>query len=172
MERRKKTLAAIRHSVTEEALRDSLRTHGQFTAVFKLGGVIVDGRRRDRMLRELGRTPEVVNLRTARDAAQVLWQLHPVHALQEYCADMGLTETAEYLGVSLADVAAVRSETRPREQTRNLGEWRPNYRNRWNSAQRYLARVRQGHEPLTLGGIEKALKLPPVTFRHTKKRGA
>lgn len=172
MASRKKTQLAIRHTVSEDALRSSLRAHGQFTSVFKLGGVFVDGRRRDRILRELGRTPEVVHLRTSQEAARVLWQLHPAHALEEYCSNMTLTEAAEHLAVSVSDIAAVRAEVRPKQQTRSFGDWRPDYRARWNRAQAYLSRVRQGLEPLSLGGIEQALRLRPLKERHVRKRTA
>ena len=167
----RKKLVAIRHTTTDSALRESLRAHGQFTAVFRLGGIIVDGRRRDRFLRELGRTPKCVDLHTAQEAARVLWQLHPWHALQEYCTEMALKEAADYLGVSIGDVSLVRAATRKTEQNRPFGDWRPNYRARWEAARRYLARVRQGLEPLTVGRIEAVLRLPPLREDHRAKRG-
>jgi hypothetical protein len=168
---KKKKLVTRRHIVSDEALRASLRVAGQFTPVFRLGGVIVDGRRRDRFLRELGRSPHVVDVHTQREAARVLWHLHPYHALVEYCSELSLGEAAELLDVTLADIAIVRGETRKHEQGRSFGDWRPNYRARWESARRYVARVRQGLEPLTVGGVERALRLPRLQPQHRQTRG-
>ena len=168
---RRKKLVEIRHAMTDESLRESLREQGQLLAVFVLGGVIVDGRRRDRFLRELGRTPRTRKLRTQKEAARVLWQLHPWHALSEYCEEMSLTQTAEFLGVSIADVSMVRGETRRVEQNRPFGDWRPNYKQRWERARRYIARCRQGLDQLTIGGVEEALRLPPLKEEHKPKKG-
>lgn len=147
--------------MSEAALRASLRAHGQWVPVFILGGVVVDGRRRQRILRELGRTPREIILRDHKAAARTLWQLHPVAAWQEYSADLKtLKEASEFFEVSPSDIAKIRNVLREPKPS-DVGNWRARYRLRWESAQRYLARVRQGQTKLTLGGIEHALKLPP-----------
>lgn len=166
---KRKKLGDTRHVLTHETLRESLRAHGQFTPVFVLGGIIVDGRRRDQFLRELGRTPNVVKLRDHTDAARILWQLHPWQALQEYCDGLSLQECAALLATTPADVATVRRHVMPAKSTSSFGEWRPNYKGRWDAAQRYLAKVRQGTCQLTLSGIEGALRLPPFGFRDAPK---
>jgi len=142
------------------ALRDSLRAHGQWLDVFVLGGVVVDGARRKRLLQELGRTPRLTHLKSHAEAARVLWQLHPVQAWQEYGAGKSIREAVEFFGVAPSDIAKIRNVLREPPKS-ELGHWRARYRLRYESAQRYLGRVRQGLEPLTLGGIESALKLPP-----------
>lgn len=92
----------------------------------------------------------------------MLFTLHPVHAYQEYSdPEWTLEQAAQHFGVTQVDVARVRQILQPSKSDRGeLGHWRPNYKIRFNNAQRYLARVRQGQEPLTLNGIEKALRLP------------
>lgn len=159
----RKKLGATRHVFTHAALRESLRAHGQFVPVFVLGGVIVDGARRDRMMRELGRTPRQIQLHDHREAARVLWALHPWHALEEYCDGLSLTAAADLLGVTLADIATIRGHVNPRQPVsrEKLPGWRPDYKRRWDACRRYLSKVRQGTVPLSVGGIEEALRLPP-----------
>lgn len=129
--------------------------------MYTLGGVVVDGIRRQRLLREDGRTPRTVQLANHRAAARILWVAHPVHAWTEYGDDLtDLASAAAFFGVSPSDVATVRRLVRG-ETRSNPTKWRAQYQHRWNAAQRYLGRVRQGTCPLTLQGIENALQLPP-----------
>lgn len=150
-----------RHQTTEDALRESLRVHGQLVPVYFLGRVIVDGRRRQRVVRELGRKVKETHLPNTRAAARVMWALHPYQAWEEYQDGRTLAEEAEYFGCSLADIATVKSVIRGPRRSDEMRHWSAGYKIRWTKAQAYLARVRQGQTKLTLGGIEEALKLPP-----------
>ena len=166
-----KNFAFARHQSTTEALRDSLRAHGQLVPVYKLGGVHVDGRRREALLQQLGRTPKVVHLRTHQEAARVLWTLHPIQAWLEYGEkeERSLKAHAEFFAVTLADVARIKNLCRPSPSDRGeLGRWRANYKRSFERLQRYLARCRQGLEPITLSGVEHAIKLKPFKAPHRK----
>lgn len=161
MFRSQKKLLQRRHSLSYAALKASIRARGQLVPVYRLGGRVVDGQRRNRICRELGRTPVTVDLICRREAAQTLWAMHPVQALAEYGDPKEtLAEQAAFFGVGLQDVANARAAVRPWPQGK-LGPWRARYKQRYLSAQKYLGRVRQGLEPLTLDGIERALRLPP-----------
>lgn len=150
-----------RHQMSKEALRESLRAVGQLVPVFTHCGRVVDGSRRQSILYGLGRVPKVVELGSRREAAQLLFQLHPAAAFEEY-ADQGagLHDLAQYFGVSVADVANVRALITPQLPTR-YGAWRARYKRSFERVQAYLASVRQGTVELTIGGVERAMALPP-----------
>jgi hypothetical protein len=159
--KRPKKFALRRHLLSEDALRESLRVHSQWVPVFIFGGVVLDGKRRQRLCRELGRTPHTVELRDKREAARVLFVLHPVEAVIEFCSDMPVLEASEFLGVQPSDFALIRRELQ-KMPAKKLGDWRPNYKRRFDTAQKLIARVRQGLDPLTVTNIEKALRLPQI----------
>lgn len=159
-----KNFIMSRHTITLEALRNSIRAYGQLTPVFILGGLVVDGTRRQQIMRELGRTPNVVTLHTHKEAARILWVTHPVQAWQEHGRDFDkLSDAAEFFNVCSSDIARIRSLLKPpKAALDDLGAWRARYRIRYQRAQNYLSKVRQGLTPLTLGGIESALRISPT----------
>lgn len=164
-----KNFAFARHQMSTEALRDSLRAHGQHVPVYKLGGVHVDGRRREALMQQLGRSPKVVHLRTHQEAARVLWTLHPIQAWQEYgqTEERTLKAHAEWFAVTLADVARIKNLCRLSPSDRGeLGRWRAQYKRSYERLQRYLSRCRQGLEPITVSGVEHASKLTPFKAPH------
>jgi hypothetical protein len=159
--KRPKKFALRRHLLSDDALRESLRVHSQWVPVFVFAGAVLDGKRRQRLMRELGRSPLEVVLRDKREAARVLFVLHPVEAVIEFCAEMPVLEASEFLGVQPSDFALVRRELQ-KIPAKKPGEWRPNYKRRFDTTQKLLARVRQGLDPLTVTNVERALRLPQV----------
>ena len=153
--RRRKNFLTRRHTMSFETLKASIRAHGQFTPVFRLGGVIIDGRRRDRAMKELGRTPRTVDLKSKEEATRVLWVHHPFQALQEYASETDSIATmAEQMGASIAELSQVLAANRPPPPPKGRAV---RYRAKYDRLRRYLGRVRQGLEPITVNGVEHAI---------------
>lgn len=97
--------------LSDDELRSSIATLGPLLPVYRWRGRVVDGTRRWKFCKHLGQDITVVNVKYRRDAARILWTLHPERALLLF-PEPDLLSAAALYGSTPARVAVVKMQLR------------------------------------------------------------
>lgn len=93
--------------LSENELRESIAAIGPLLGVYRYQGAVLDGNRRLKICRALRVPIDEVPLESRRDAARLLWEVHPERALNKF-DDGTLVDAAQLFGVRPATVALAR----------------------------------------------------------------
>ena len=97
-------------------LTESILESGPLLPVYLLGGECIDGARRLQICLEQGIDHEVVQLSNEREAAALLWGLHPDRAVARFDdGQRSLLTLAEWFGCRVSEILAVRKSRAPKK---------------------------------------------------------
>lgn len=99
------------HRISDDELRSSIAKFGCFLPILRWQNRTLDGHRRERIALGVGKTAQILQLRTRREAASALWMVHPERAIITF-PEPTLRAAAELYGTTPAQVAMVRRSLR------------------------------------------------------------
>jgi len=140
--------------ISDAELCSSLKAVGPLLPTIWFEGRIIDGNRRERFCGQLG--IETRKLVLSRDEAPAaLWQLHPERAAKLFPV-RSLAEGARLYRTRAASVALLLNRVRTVESSARRAK-PTRYRNAVRKCLRYLDRVEEGAEALTIKAVRDAL---------------
>jgi hypothetical protein len=142
--------------LTDEELRNSIAIFGPLLPVYTWRGRVLDGTRRRQICLKLGKPIDTKSFRHRRDAARLLWTLHPERCLSVF-PEATLAEAAALYGTTPSKVAIVK---------RSLAEAPPP-----SPGSRLAWHLRRGPEriPRQGGRARKVQVWLDVELRHTMR---